>query len=83
MKAHRDYACWDCEEFEFDYFGEYKEVPYCPKCHRPMEFIPTKVNVDTYFPGSHNSEYTHHGNKFQNGTSKQKLLDDLKQAKKK
>jgi hypothetical protein len=75
MKRLHDYICWNCKVSGEAYL-EFGDFPLCPECGEPMEIWYTKVNFDSYFPGSHNSEYSTHGRKFQ-GCTKDGLLDKV------
>lgn len=85
MKTTRDFLCHNCGELLENHYGECGDNPSCPECGTEMEFLPTKLNANTYFPGSHNSEYGTHGRKFQGCTKEQLLkpIDDYRNAKKK
>jgi len=75
MKRLHDYICWECKIMGEAYL-EMGDFPLCPKCNKPMEIHYTQLHYDTFFPGSHNAEYTAHGRKF-NGCTKQQLLEGV------
>lgn len=79
MKVLRDYACHKCKVCMEDIL-EYGEYPDCPECGKPMVIHFTQMHFGSYFPGSHNAEYTTHGRKF-NGCSKESLLKSVSKKK--
>lgn len=67
-----DLICRKCGGIALDVIlGMNEEYPYCSECGEQMDFLPTRLNADTHFPGSHNSEYNPEGRKYVGDTKRQ------------
>ena len=75
MKILRDYVCHNCKVQGED-IRELKDLPTCPRCKKSMEILFTSCNFDSFFEGSHASEYSTHGRKF-NGCTKEQLYENV------
>lgn len=73
MKILRDYCCKKCKIY-FEDHREYEDIPACPDCGKPTEIYISTCNFNSFFEGSHKSQYGEQGKIFQGNCTKESLL---------